>query len=482
MIESAVYAVVGIVAIGVPIAGTVWWVGRLGNRHRSYIDELAERGPTYTGHVLVHLAMIIFWAAAMFGGIALIPFLVWVGTGDAEGRRVFIVMLVVSAATAVVAALVAWPGLKAWILEPDGITQRYVFRERHIPYASIVELRERASLTGSLEIRSPENRIRVPMHISGYDDFFNRLRRSASHAVFRGRGAATENEGDPIITTARFAVPRRRLVFVAGVLGAMLLFFWIWPWFLVTGDHPVRDSFIFMAIGTLLWAAFAFLIGVETFQRHQPVELEMRPGELAFRTLRSDWKMKRDLELVSASVETRIVVIKGQRGYRHPLVMVFTDGDRVELDQFRARHMGTTTHRLAAELQRRYWDPSFLSDAYRDASDQWLARAEVLVEQGRDVEAVESYQHAIATYPDPPRLNMLRIVGDLQRRGVDLVGAISSYEAHLDFAPDDTDAWQGLAAAYIDIGWPHLASDATARTERLLLAPAPRNVHAQRDR
>ena len=471
MIESIVYAVVGIVAIGVPIAGTVWWVGRLGDRHQAYIDTLAERGTTYTGHVLVHLAMIIFWAGAMFGGIALIPFLVWVGTGDSEGRRAFFATIGFSAAIGLISLLVAWPGLKVWILEPAGLTLKRLWGERHIPYAAIVELRERASLTGTLEARSADDRIRVPMHISGYDDLFNRLRRSAPDATFRGRGADADDHGDPTSTTARFTVSRLRLGLVSGFLAAFLVFFWVWPWFLVEGDHPVRDSFIFMGIGTVVWAAFAFLIGAETFQRDQPSALELRPGEIAFRTLRSDWVTRRDLELVSASVETRIVVVKGQRGYRYPLVLVFTEGDRVELDQFRARHMGTTTHRLATELQRRYCDSSFLSEAYRDASDQWLDRADALAERGRDLEAAHTYQHAIATFPDPARLSRLRVVGDLQRRAVDLVGAISSYEAHLDFAPDDTDAWQGLAAAYIDIGWPNLAGEATARAEQLLLSP-----------
>ncbi len=470
MLERLVVAVVGIVVIGTPMIGSYWWFGRAARHRHHYVGTLGTRGTTYTGDALVRMALVIFWMGAMFAGLSLLPLLVWVGTGDTEGRRVFFGLLVVGAVIIALSSLLAWPGLKVWILEPEGLTLKRLFREHHIPYADVIELRELRSLTGALGVRSSSARIRVPMQLTGYDDLHDRLRQQCPDAAFRGRGADMGDDGDPMTTTARFIVPMRRLRLTAGFLGALFVFFMAWPWFLVEGEHPVRDSFIFMGIGALLWAAFAFLIGGETFQRHQPVELELRPGELAFRTLRSDWVTRRDLELVSASVETRVVVVKGQRGYRHPLVFVFTGGERIELDQFRARHMGTSNHRIAAEIRRRYFDPSHLDEEYRAASDQWLARAEALARRHRDVEAIEAYQHAIATFPDRRRLALFGTVGDLQRRSTDLIGAISSYEAHLDFAADDERVWQGLAAAYIDFGWSDLAADATDKAQQLLIA------------
>ena len=124
---------------------------------------------------------------------------------------------------------------------------------------------------------------------------------------------------------------------------------------------------------------------------------------------------------------------------------------------------------MATEIQRRYFEADRFTDAYREASDQWLARAEALGEHGRHHEAVESYQHAIATYPDAGRRALFCTVADIQRRENDLPGAISSYEAHLDFAPDDARAWQGLAAAYIDIGWRESAAEVTEKAQQLLI-------------
>ena len=473
MVERLVTAVLGIVIIGLPMVGTFWWAGRLARRHHEYVERLGERGTTYTGDILLRVALIIFWMGAMFGGLSLLPLLVWLGTGDTEGRRVFLVMIAFFAAVTVVSMLISWPAWRVWILEPEGLTLKGIRGERHVRYDDMTELRERPSLTGALEARSAAARIRIPMQLTGYDGLFDRLRRAAPEARFVGRGDDAETPmGDPTSTVARFAVPKRRIRLTIGFLGALLAFFMAWPWFLVEGDHPVRDSFAFMGIGALVWAAFAFLIGAETFQRHQPIELELRPGEVAFRALRGQWIVKRDLELVSATVETRIVFVKGQKGYRHPLVFVFTGGDRVELDQHRARHMRTSTHRLADEIQRRYFDSGRFSDEYRRASDQWLARAQALADRDRDDEAIESYQHAIATYPDSARRALLSTVGDLQRRHADLEGAISSYEAHLDFAPGDARAWQGLAAAYIDIGWRDSAAEATERAEQLLIKAA----------
>ncbi len=473
MIDGLIMAIVLIVIVGPPMVGTFWWAGRMARRHYEYVERLGERGTTYTGDLAMRFALIIFWLGAMFAGLSLLPLLVWLATDDMEGRRTFFAMLVVAVVILGLSLLISWPAWKVWILEPDGVTLKRLRSERHIRYSDITELRERPSLTGTLEVRSSEQRIRIPTHITGYDGIFDRLRGAAPEARYLGRGADGDTPlGDPATSVARFGVSKLRLRVTIGCLAAFFLFFMIWPWFLVEGDHPVRDSFAFMGIGALIWAAFAFLIGVETFQRHQPIELELRPGEIAFRVLRGDWIVKRDLELVSATVETRIIFVKGQKGYRHPLVFVFTGGERVELDQHRARNMRTSTHRLAAEIQRRYFEAGRFTEAYREASDQWLARAQALVEHGRDDEAIDSYQHAIATYPDAERRALLRTVGDLQRRQVDLPAAISSYEAHLDFAPGDTRAWQGLAAAYIDIGWRDSAAEATEKAQQLLINAA----------
>ncbi len=474
--EEITAGVVGVTILGLPIVITGWLVKQfLARRHRHF-EELGERGSVHVAQVWLVVGLIVFGCGALLGGAAALPLLVWIFDSDPEGRQVFFAMVSLFAGFTALAAALSWPGLRFWIVEPNQVTVHRLGRERSIEYPAINEIRERRSVGGFIEIRAGDRRLRVPKQLTGFDDFLSQVKLLAPHAPFVGRSAPThEPVSDPamaavpVTETTTYSLSKGRTRLIIGFMGSLLLFLLIGPWFAVTGDHPVRDSFIFMGMGFGFWLVILLLVAQESFQRDQPARLELRPGTIAYRVFWKGWQIRPATELVSASVESDIIYVRGMPGHRHPLFLTFSDGSRVKIDDFRAKHLGASTHQLTTEFHRRYFDASQYSLADRGESDR-------LLEEARDADArcdlpraIELHQQAIASYPDSERLASYRRVGDLQRQLGHHVTAVSSYRAHLDFAPRDTAAWEGLAASLREGGRDDLAAEAIQSAERLLL-------------
>ncbi len=284
--------------------------------------------------------------------------------------------------------------------------------------------------------------------------------------------AAAGTPATPLSEPAVFAVSRARTRVVVVFMIALLVFFISWPWPVVTGDHPTRDSFIFAGMGIGFWLLILGLVWQESFLGRYPAVLELHPDEIRWRHLRHGWRSRPRIDLVSASVETDIRYVKGFPGYLYPLVITFAGGEaadsdnRVEIDLMRAKHMRTSTRFIAEEIRRRYFDASRLEDSERAASVGWLATAESAPAPSVRIDAL---QRAVARYPSGENIARYREIVDLLRAEGRDREAVSSYRAHLDHAPDDAQAWEGLAAAYRSLGRDDLAAEATDAAERILL-------------
>ena len=463
-------------AIGVP----VWLTGRgfraVIRRRVLLADALGERGSVHQFDMPLTLGVVLFGAGAVFAGINLLPLVVWLADGDLEARRVFLSFWGVIGFFVGCAWLAARPGLRLLVAEPDRLTaHRTGLRhrlppagtERSIEHTDITGFHERRSVLGSLEVRGdgPVRQLRINPQTTGFDELVASLRRAAPAAPYTNHRAPDAAERSDAPTPMSWGVPPRQTRLLIGFLGALLLFFWIWPWLLVTGDHPTRDAIIFTALGTGLWLVIALLVGQENFQRRQPAQLDLRPGRIAWRVFRGGWTERPITDVVTATVETDIIYVRGFPGYRHPLRIRFVDGEELLVDDARARHLRTSTVQLGATIRAHVRDLSA-----RTPDDEERARAaDDSAEGADDREAARLRGVAVALWPDASRLAGLGDIGDLHRRAGDHALAISLYRSHLDVDSGDADAWQGLAASLRAKGRDDLAGEAVAQAERILL-------------
>ena len=472
----------------VVVATPIWLTGRLFSRtirrRVLLLDSLGERGSVHTFDMPLRMATIIFGAGAVFTGLALVPAMIWALDGDTDGRRTFIGMVAVGAVFALLARWMLRPALSIWIVGSDRITRHRTGllhrigggREQTIEFGDLTRLHERRSIIGALGVYGTHHRFTISMQSERFDELVSALRRArpdVPHTSVRDKKRARRAAKHPPDRT-RFAVSPWMIRATIGFFGALLVFFLAWPWFAVGGEHPVRDSVIFMGIGVLIWLMFAGLAALESFPRRQPTALDLREGTIAWRTLRHGWRERELRDVVTVSVETTIIYVRGHPGYRHPLRIRFVDrpddGEHdavLVIGDARARQMSTSTQQLAAAIRRHAHDLSTRTDGDRLEADELMARADTVGSE--PTEAAALLQRAIALDPSPSRLTELRRLGDLQRRTEQFERAESSYRAHLDHSPDDADAWQGLAAVYEATGRRDLAMEATETAERHLL-------------
>ena len=476
--EEVAATVVGVLFLGAACGVPVWLTGRgfkaVVRRRQLLSYELGERGSVHQFDTPLTIGVILFGAGAVFAGINLLPLAVWMIDGDPEARRVFFAFWPFVAFFMLCGWLVARPGFRLFVGEPSQLTlhrtgvRHRPGRERSIAHRDIVSFHERRSVLGSVEVQATGSvpRLRVNAQTSGFDQLVASLRRAAPDAPYTSYRDRDHADGGSGETDRRhWGVSRSRTRATVGFLAALLLFFWIWPWFLVTGEHPTRDSIIFMAIGTGMWLIVTLLVGQESFQRKQPAELELRPGRVAWRTFLGGWTERPVTDVVTATVETDIIYVRGFPGYRHPLRLRFVDGSDLVIDDARARHLRTSTVQLGGAIRAHIHDldqrePAFA--ALADADDLAAATAD-------DAEAARLRRAAVARWPSPERLAELAAVGDLHRRAGEHDLAVSLYRALLDLDAHSSAAWEGLAASFRAKGRDDLAGEATEHAERLLL-------------
>jgi hypothetical protein len=475
---------VGVIAIAIG----VFVIGLLGARSvaRLLLTERARREDIWEPHGIVHgsdmalrIALLFVWAGFALGSLSLLPGLAWAIDGDPEARTVALRILMVGAGTVAFGLVASLPGLRLLVIEDEQLTRAGVFRDVSLPFPSIERVDEARTMP-ALVVRGIGTRIRIPRSAAGFDDMFNRLVESIAPDVLHANSRSPsglanvtpDGQSTPTHSDGRYAVGRMLLRLNIGFLVASFLFFLLWPWFVVGGEHPIRDSFIFVGIGLLLWLALATLVSSETLQKGQPIELELRDSTIAWRTLRGDWRERNTDELVSASVETWIMYVKGQPGRRYPLRLRFIGDEVLQIDDYRGRQLGSSTHLLGVDIRQRYLTTHDRSSAQEAASVSSLVTAKGLEAGGSPLESVEHYRAAIALWPSPENLALYGHVADVLRlhgeRPEQRTAAIAHYRAHVDFHPSDATAWQSLGACLSGGLRNDAAEEAIATAEQLL--------------
>ena len=475
MVESALFALVLLAAIAVPVGLVNWWFKQFLHRRDVEIDELTSRGGVHTADPPVRFGIVMVGFGAVLAGLGLLPMLIWIVDGDGDAARAALVVAVLATLFGVLGLASIWSGMRIWIVEPDRLTLRRRGNERHIAFADITEVAERRSVAGGANIRSADNHIAVPKQLQGFDTLVAQVQPgAASNPAVSPSDQTSEgqapNDRSPD-TASSYSIPTWQTYGTIMFLIVLLVFFLAWPWFLVTGVHPTRDSIIFMGIGLGIWAGIYYLVEAEAFQKDQPAALRLRHADFDYRLQRQSWVTTQSHELVSVAVETRIRYVRGIPGYLHPLVMVFTNGTRLEVDDQRAKHLGVNTRMLSDEFRRRFFDPASRDLGFQQQADSAQQRGAQAEQSGAIDVAIAAYQEAIAAYPDAQRQALFGHIGDLQRGAANHVHAVSSYWAHIDHAPHDAQAWEGLAASQQVLGHNELAAEATQTAERLLLNP-----------
>lgn len=472
--EELAATVLGVLFLGAACGLPIWLTGRgfraVLRRRQLLAYDLGTRGAVHQFDTPLTIGVILFGAGAVFAGIDLLPLAVWIIDGDPEARRVFFAFWPIIALFFVGGWLAARPAGRIFVAEPEQLTvhrtgvRHRPGRERSIAHGDIVSFHERRTVLGAVEVRGAGSipRLRINAQTGGFDQLVASLRRAAPTAPYT---SYRDPDRDESSDRHHWGVSRSRTRTTIGFLAGLLLFLWIWPWFLVTGDHPTRDSIIFMAIGTGMWLVVALLVGQESFQRTQPAELELRPGAVAWRTFLGGWTERPVTEVVTATVETDIVYVRGFPGYRHPLRLRFVDGSELVVDDARARHLRTSTVQLGAAIRSHVHDLE-----QREAAFEELAQLDDAAASSTEgAEAAGLRRSAIARWPDCERLAGLAEVADLHRRIGEHDIAVSFYRAHLDLDTHSAAAWEGLAASLRAKGRDDLAGEATEHAERLLL-------------
>lgn len=469
------WADLGIIALAVAVfvCGLVGAraVARLLLSERARRQDLWEpRGMVHGSDMVLRVALIVVWAGFAIGSIALLPALAWAFDGDTEARDVAIRIFMVGAVIIIIGIGCSLPGLRLLVIDEQGVTRAGVFTDTELAFTDIERVDE-ARTVPAIIARGAGQKIRIPRSAAGFDDLFNRLVGSiGSDALHRQTDQATASTPN----TSHYAVSNTRLRLNIGFLIASLLFFVLWPWFVVDGEHPIRDSFFFVGVGLPLWFALAFLVSNETLQRGQPIELELHDSTIRWRTLRGPWRERPAVELVSASVEPWIMYVKGQPGRRYPLRLRFIDEEVLEIDDFRGKHLGASSHLIGVDVRRRYLTTANRSSHDHENALAFLNAARQLEADGNPLESIAPYRHAIALWPSPEHLALYGHVGDVLRTHGQTPEhtaiAIAHYRAHVDIHPSDADAWQALGSCLSGGLRNDSAEEAIATAEQLLMS------------
>ena len=479
-----------VVALSVFVIGAgLVAAGRLGRamlaRRERTVERLADRGTVYGSDAGIRVALLIVWMGGALGSLCLLPGAVWAIEGDPDARRAALGLAAVGAVFVGLGVLVSLPGQTVVVLEDDRLTKVGLRRERSVRFAAVTSVVESRRWPSTVVI-GDGRRIRLGRTTAGFDDLFNRLAASVpAQALARdqalapdqadGAGPPRARDPDPSAGTAtvEFTVRARVIRAAGGGLGGLLVALVAWPWFLVGGDHPTRDAWIFCAMGIGLWAVIALLVQAESFPHHQPVEISLSPQRIVWRPLRGERIERPANELVSASVETTIVYVRRQPGHRYPLRLRFVDGTTVEIGDRRARQLGASTQHLAAAVRRTCLDVGTRPPEDREVSDRALRAADdaaAIGEVGEAGREIDQLLTAIARWPDPSRWTLHRRVADRLHRAGRTDEAIGHYRAHLDVFPDDAVAWQELAACLPGGYQSELRDETVALAEQLLLS------------
>jgi len=258
-------------------------------------------------------------------------------------------------------------------LTATGVTLHRPGRTKSLRYDDIVAVKSLLALS----LRGTKTRLRIPRTVSDMPRLYNLLLARVAPAVRAAalNGAAAAAPGRKILPLYAFGISRRvwalyvagTVLFVLLYLGLGLIMLWTG---LARGDVPpftwrwARDAALFFLLISVVFLPALILVLRSFFTRYgpgkmlQPSAMELYLDQIRYRFPRSSWQERPAADLQRVALESLPVTVMvdkiEQEVTRYMLVLEFSGGDRLVIEQERAAQFGKTPEQLRAVFKKVY--------------------------------------------------------------------------------------------------------------------------------
>ena len=252
------------------------------------------------------------------------------------------------------------------ILTDDAVILQRFGRERRISYAEIEQIKERNAnpFFPSLVLRGQGRRLKINHRADKFAYIHHQLlERTEAHLMGRGHEKDTSKHAIPGVLTLQV----RRGPFLFNTVGSMMIAGAILLAGLFLMDFRANPDplfalvvYLLISIGVLVLVGAAMVSS--ELKPKQPVALEFHPQQIRFKRLLGPWQslpveelvaLQRKEEVHPVHVRTAGAWIE-ERTVSYPLLLRFTGGREIYLDERRCRQMGCSPQKLYRRLERLY--------------------------------------------------------------------------------------------------------------------------------
>jgi hypothetical protein len=250
------------------------------------------------------------------------------------------------------------------ILTEDAVILRRLGRERRISYAEIERIKERNAnpFFPSLLLKGQGRRLKINRRAEKFAYIHHllleRTEALAGEREHKKRGAAS---------SGILALQVRKGPFLFNTLGSMVIAGAILLAGLFLMDFRANPEPLFaLVVYLLISLGVLTLVGAAVvsseLKPRQPVALEFRPQEIRVKRLLGPWESFPVTELVALQRKEKVLPVHVRTGgawieesvTRYPLLLRFTGGREIYLDERRCRQMGCSPQKLYRRLERLY--------------------------------------------------------------------------------------------------------------------------------
>ncbi|MFP4345211.1 MAG: hypothetical protein ACLFU8_10995 [Anaerolineales bacterium] len=255
------------------------------------------------------------------------------------------------------------------ILTDDAVILRRFGRERRMAYGEIEQIKERNAnpLFPSLVLKGRGRRLKINCRAEKFAYIHHQLlERTEALSMEREEPGTSKPATSGVLT-----VQIRRGPFLFNTLGSMVIAGAILLAGLFLMDFRANpDPLLALAVYLLISIGVLVLVGAamvsSELKPRQPVALEFHPHEIRFKRLLGPWQRFPVEELVALQRQEQVLPVHvrtdgawiEERTVRYPLLLRFTGGREIYLDERRCRQMGCSPQKLYRRLERLYVSPS----------------------------------------------------------------------------------------------------------------------------
>ncbi len=252
------------------------------------------------------------------------------------------------------------------ILTDQAVILRRFEREQCIPYDEIEQIKERNAnpLFPSLVLKGRGRRLKINRRAEKFAYIYHLLlERTEARPADEERGKSALGSS----TSGVLKVEVRRGPFLFNTLGSMVIAGAILLAGLFLMDFRANPEPLFaLVVYLLISIGVLTLVGAAVvsseLKPRQPVALEFHPQQIRVKRLLGPWQSLPVAELVALQRKEKVLPVHVRTGgawieesaTRYPLLLRFTGGREIYLDERRCRQMGCSPQMLYRRLQRFY--------------------------------------------------------------------------------------------------------------------------------